>query len=395
MRWAPQFLLALFLLVVFPGCGVPDAGMSVYGSAEEPALESTHWSYTPEYAKGFTIASDTLRVMHPTSDGEIAVIPRPSGARIVTLSTTHVALLEAAGALDHWVASAYTNYLVSPAALERIAAGQVAELGEAAPLDLERLLAASPSVLTSYPFGDPLAGSGIANRIPVVPVVEYLEPHPLGRAEWMVALAWLVSNDAADETLLAFHRIAGRYKALASAAEAATAAAVSAGENPRPRVFTGSVENGVWHAPGSGSFIACFLRDAGAEYLLPGRDVEHADDNGTDDTNAEESASNVEIPFERMLVLREQADAWGLVMYHADGPLTRETVLAEDPRHAEVMPASGKVFGANTATCDYFGRAVARPDEVLADLVGLFHPELAPERVLCFDWLPDLEREQP
>ena len=93
-------------------------------------------------------------------------------------------------------------------------------------------------------------------------------------------------------------------------------------------------------------------------------------------------------------MLREQADAWGLVMYHEGGPLTRAAVLADDPRHAQVMPASGKIFGANTAMCDYFGRAVARPDEVLADLVGLFHPELAPERTLCFDWLPE-NQEQP
>jgi len=64
--------------------------------------------------------------------------------------------------------------------------------------------------------------------------------------------------------------------------------------------------------------------------------------------------------------------------------------LAEDPRHTLLLPPSGRLFGANAAECDYFGRLIAEPDALLADLVELFHPQRSPYGGAgCFQWLPE------
>jgi hypothetical protein len=68
-----------------------------------------------------------------------------------------------------------------------------------------------------------------------------------------------------------------------------------------------------------------------------------------------------------------------------------ETLLTADERHAWLVPEGVRVFGANTASCDYFGSWVAAPDALLENLIDLFHPELLSERPgeRCFEWLTE------
>ena len=66
----------------------------------------------------------------------------------------------------------------------------------------------------------------------------------------MVPLAWLAGDSAAG--VLAFDAVEAKYTA-----------AVDASINAGKRVFTGSVADGVWHAPGKGSFVAQWIEDAG------------------------------------------------------------------------------------------------------------------------------------
>ena len=181
---------------------------------------------------------------------------------------------------------------------------------------------------------------------PWVPVTEYLEPHPLGRAEWMVALAWLAGDSIAGSE--AFKEVEARYAAAADA---------SAGTGKR--VFTGSVADGVWHAPGKGSFVAQWIEDAGGTYAL-----EDVDDQ-----------SNVALSLESMLELVSKTDAWVLVTYDENGVEERD-VLEMDPRHAEVMKAVDEVWVCNTAKVDYFGEVVAHPEWVLEDLAALVQSDV-------------------
>lgn len=357
------------VLWALSGCGAPEA-----------VPEATQ-GRTPRWAHGFTwvqaagvewlevreVATDEVlaRVFRDSaslrSAGDVAqaVVLGPVARGLATLSTTHVALI-GAWAPDYapWTGGAALRFIQDPGAREAMARGTVVDLG-GPEVDKERLLALAPAALTSYPFGDPLAGLGLAGAVPVVPVLEYLEPHPLGRAEWMRAFGWMCGPEAAVRADSAFAAVERRYLALV----------VAPGNGPR--VFTGSVHEGVWHAPGGNSLVARLIADAGAEYVFADRPT----------------AENVEVPFEEMVGLAAGADAWGLIDYAPQG-LTRAGFLAEDPRHRLLVPPSGRLFGANAATCDYFGALVASPDALLADLVALFHPERAPGAGAgCFRWL--------
>lgn len=305
----------------------------------------------------------------PFGEAPHVVIGDVAARGLATLSTTHVALLAAWNRdLSHWAGGAYVDYLQEDQALHRLATGASLDFSGQPELDRELLLAANPAALTIYPFGDPLAGSSIADKIPVLPIGEYLEPHPLGRAEWMVFLGWACGKSAESQAF--FDDVAGRYLAVRDS--------VAAAAGDAPDVFAGSVRNGVWHAPGGESLVAQFLRDAGADYMFTARD----------------GHENVEVPLEEMMMMASHADAWGVV-WHAPGGLDWEAFVEADKRYEVLAPPSGKIFAANTAECDYFGSWVARPDDMLKNLAHLFHPEaVADVASPCFRWLEDARNEQ-
>jgi hypothetical protein len=296
-----------------------------------------------------------------------AVVLSAGTAGLATLSSTHVALMEPWDpGLQHWKGGGFLEYVRSDAAMDRMASGEVYNFGGNPEWNHEAIWVADVRAFCIYPFGNPLQGVEWASELPVVPLVEYEEPLPLGRAEWMVALAWLVGDSSAHVARGAFEGIARRYEQIQQAGRAQRDSLV---------VLTGSVEQGAWSAPHGGSLVAHLLEDAGAKYAFA----------------ASEGPGNVELSLEQLYALREQVDALGLVVFEPDTlNFTIASWLEDNPHHAGVIPASAKVFAANTKTCDYFGWWVAHPDALLANVRSvLYGPFEGGENPVdpCFEWL--------
>lgn len=255
---------------------------------------------------------------------------------MLTTSTTHVHLLEASDNLGAWRGGTSLQYLRDARVLAWADSTKVRDVGGDGGLNAEVVTMMNPGCILTGPNQD------LTERNwPWVPVTEYLEPHPLGRAEWMVPLAWMAGDSAAGAR--AFQAAKTRYLAAAEASKPTG-----------KRVFTGSVADGIWHAPGKSSFVAQWIQDAGGVYAL-----EDADEQG-----------NVALSLEAMLALVSSVDAWVLVTYDEQG-VDEEDVLGMDPRHAQVMEAVEDVWVCNTAKVDYFGEVVVHPEWVLEDLAAL------------------------
>jgi iron complex transport system substrate-binding protein len=313
-----------------------------------------------------TVYRDSATWSSDAHRSETAVVLGPPERGLATLSTTHLALISAwDSACFHWSGGAYTEFIRWEPALGKLARSEAQDIGGKPEVDREKLLALRPAALTTYPFGDPLEGVNVRQEIPVVSILEYLESHPLGRAEWMRVMGWMMGELPARQADVKFQQVADSYERLR----------LDLAQKPmKPRVFTGSVQQGTWHAPGSKSFIARLLADAGLDYIV----------------DADSERDNVKVPLEEMIVLSQSADAWGLVLHHPE-TLTRASFLDSDERHAMLLPPTHQVFVANTAQCDYFGWWVARPDVMLENLVALFddnHPwsyDVEP----CFEWIAE------
>jgi iron complex transport system substrate-binding protein len=106
---------------------------------------------------------------------------------IVCTSTTHIPLLDYLGETESLVGFPTTDYISSTAMRQRVDNGAVTELGIDKGLNIERLAVLKPDLVMGYTMTSDYGQFKKVEElgVPVVINSEYLERHPLGRAEWI------------------------------------------------------------------------------------------------------------------------------------------------------------------------------------------------------------------
>ena len=193
--------------------------------------------YAPSHASGFEIVgaegrqSTLLKVFNPwqgaentetvlfiASNGEKA----PAGftgqtveagaKRIVCMSSTYVAMLDALGQADRVTGVSGRDYITNTYVTTHPDA--VADVGFDGNVDYELLLAQRPDLVLLFGVS---GASGMEPKlremgIPFVYIGEYLEESPLGKAEWLVAVSEITDSRAKGEAV--FTPIPERYNSL-------------------------------------------------------------------------------------------------------------------------------------------------------------------------------------
>lgn len=281
--------------------------------------------------------TDTVGVYQLGGDGPL---PLPL-QKLAVVSTTHLPFMAALGRARTVVGAAHMDRMVDRSWTERKPA--VTEIGTATGLDLERLVMLAPDAVLDYPFGQGTERPTL--QMPTIAITEYLEEHPLGRAEWIRFFGVLLGRERLADSL--FAAIGARYM---------EAAKVSTG--PGPLVFFGSNWQQQWYAPRAGSYMARLIADAGGRYVFADR---------TGD-------GNLSLDIEAVLDLAGRADHFGQVLA-VDGTVDTRVLAGGDERLARQHALAQGGFHANSARTDVFGQAVLEPDVVLRDLHALFHPQ--------------------
>lgn len=339
--------------------------------------------YTPEYAAGFKILgadnaqSTLIQVFNPwqgakevemsyfvSRNGEQAPAgftgpTIPAGAkRIVCMSSSYIAMLDALRQVDRIVAVSGINYVSNPYILAH--KDSIKDMGPE--MNYELLLGLKPDVVLLYGIGD--AQTAVTDKlkelaIPYMYVGEYLEESPLGKAEWMVALSEL--TDSREKGIEIFSEIPKRYQALK---------ALTASVEQRPTVMFNTPWNDSWIMPSTKSYMAQLVNDAGADYIY------------------KENTSNSSAPIglETAYGLIQKADYW----INVGMASSLDELKAVNPKFTNAKSVREKTAYNNnlrlTATGgnDYWESAVVRPDVVLRDLIHIFHPELASDSLYYY-----------
>lgn len=278
---------------------------------------------------------------------------------IFAQSTTQLPMITELGLLDRLTGIGGLGLVSDPAVRAHVESGAAVEFAPNDTIDGERVVTEAPPVLLTSGSDDPAFPALRAAGIPVVGWADYLETGPLGQAEWIKVMGALTGRDA--EAAEAFAGIEQRYTALADRVR---------GSEPTP-VVAGQPYQGSWYVPSGDSTAGILYRDAGATWS--GRDTRES---GT-------SAQTLES------VLAEDGDAR---IWLADGPWnTTADIAATDPRLTSIAAAQpgGQVwtkdaFMGPTGGNQIFERGVVHPDEVLADLVAILHPQLLPDHEFVY-----------
>ncbi|MCC6839930.1 MAG: ABC transporter substrate-binding protein [Flavobacteriales bacterium] len=305
------------------------------------------------FGPGGTVDTTGIIVLAPHGAKEDlpggATLLRQPPRRVALFSTTHASFLSALGRADAVVGCAWTDRLRDPQVAGMARAGKITEIATAEGLDRERMLLLAPEVLFTYPYGNPKNVS-VGVGMSTVPVAEYLECHPLGRAEWIRAFGMLLGQE---------EQAAERFRAIVQRYQAAMASVPK--DSLAPAVFFGSSWKGAWSVPAGNSYMAQLINDAGGRYLFADR----------------QSTGNLDLDLETVLTIGAQAHRWGRIL-ELDHPVAATDVGGNDGRIMALPAFTGHgAFYGNSAESDLFGQAGLEPDVVLLDLIGILRPELA------------------
>ncbi|HRC67637.1 MAG TPA: hypothetical protein PK976_06835, partial [Bacteroidales bacterium] len=125
---------------------------------------------------------------------------------IATTSSTLISHLSSLNILDHLIGVADTSYIFHPYIRQRIHDRQVQEIARGDRIEAESLIACRPdlSFITLYAGQDYSRFQQMGLQI--VPLADYMENHPLGRAEWIRFVGYFVGKEKEADSI--FRQIA-------------------------------------------------------------------------------------------------------------------------------------------------------------------------------------------
>ena len=368
-RWIQLAVVALCAIVV-AACGRKSVSLEDF---DKPV-------YMLEYASGFDIQgadskqSVLLTVTNPwqgadgiavqlfiARDGETAPegfdgqVLEGDAERIVAMSSTHIAMLDAIGEVDRVVGVSGIDYISNPDIQAR--RDRIGDVGYEGNINYELLLSLDPDLVLLYGVN---GASGMEPKlrelgIPFLYVGDYLEESPLGKAEWLVVLSEVVGKRAEGEKV--FAEIPVRYNALKQRVAENTLDA--------PSVMLNMPYGDSWFMPSTESYAVRLIKDAGGDYIY------------------KKNMGNASTPIdmEEAYLLASAADMW----LNVGMASTLGEVKAACPKFADTRCfRNGYVYNNNARTNaaggnDYFESGVVHPELVLRDLIKIFHPELVEE----------------
>ena len=132
----------------------------------------------------YLLVSDDYEGDLPEVDELTSVVITPV-RRSVVFSSVYGGAIAELGAADAISGVTDGQYFVLPEIAEAIAAGRIADVGNSMSPSVESIVDCNPSALITSPYQGQEQGAIERLGIPVIAMVDYMEPTPLGRAEWL------------------------------------------------------------------------------------------------------------------------------------------------------------------------------------------------------------------
>lgn len=298
-------------------------------------------------SKTFYLFNDTVKVPDDIIDEEIIRIPIKSS---VAFSSTQWSVFLKLGDINRVKGILEGLYTYNTEIQNLIKSDMILDVGLEHSINTEKVIQIQPDVIlyTPYPGQDYSYLKEFCDAT-MIPFSDYLESHPLGRAEWMKVVGLLCDKE--NETAKWYDEMVERYESLCDLCNDV---------DNRPTIFSDLPFENQWYIPGGKSYMAKIFADAGADYIWKDND----------------SKGSLHVDAELVLAKAQRADFWR-VMNSYDTPFTYER-LAEENELFPLFDAfkNKRLLVCNVRETRYFEQSQYEPDVILADFIFYFHPDL-------------------
>ena len=301
--------------------------------------------------------SETYHLVPRDCTGILASDPMAIGVpvrSVICMSTTYLPHIKLLGLADIVKGVSGTRFIYDSLYSAMAEEGLIADVGAETSPDYEKILFLDCDLVLSYGISgsdnsyiDKLRALGRK----VIVINDYLEPTVLGKLEYIKLFGSLLGKrEVADSIFLAKKN---EYEAAKSCCHGA----------PKTEVLVNLPFKGIWYVPGKESYMAELVWTAGGEVL-----------------GAEEGENlSSQKSFEQMYSLASKADVW----IHLNQAVRTSDVASENAMFRQI-PAykEGKLYNNNRRVTaaggsDYWESGALYPDEILKDMIQIFHPEIA------------------
>lgn len=298
----------------------------------------------------FFLYPDSLPIPEELSNKTVIRTPVQS---VIAYSSTQWSVFLQLGEINRVKGILESNYTKNKEIKRLVNEGDIKDVGIETQIDTEKVILLQPDIILYTPYSN-TKGEELSDLSGAVmfPFADYLENHPLGRAEWLKVIGFLTCRERDTDEW--FDNIEKRYDSIRQICDNVTY---------RPTVFSDLPFEGQWYIPGGKSYIAQIFNDAGADYIWK-------DNNNT---------ASQPIDAETVMLKAGNADYWR-IMNSTNAEYSYELLSKEN----EMFTYFKSFKDRNVIVCDiqksaYFEKSQYEPDILLKDFVKIFHPELISE----------------
>lgn len=245
---------------------------------------------------------------------------------------------------------------------ERLERKELIQTSNQVQINKERILLLQPDIVITSGWNNINSDYQLLIKMGIPPLfmIEWMETKPLGRAEWIKAIALLFDKEKEADSL--FKLVETNYLAIKKE---------QSKNKSKPKILHGEEYNGVWYVAGGQSYIAQLYADAGAEYLWKKNDKSGS------------LALDVEIILEKGI----NADFW----FTTFGQNTADINYINQEKYSILKSVKENNIYSNTNRTrvmggnDFWETGNLRPDFILKDIVNiLYHKENSSDSLIFY-----------
>ncbi|MES2565420.1 MAG: ABC transporter substrate-binding protein [Bacteroidota bacterium] len=283
-------------------------------------------------------------------------------SRVASMSSIYTTMLADLHCEHTIVAIDNLDYYTNPFIQKQVKENKVMELSKGPKIEIEKTLALKPDLFLTFGMGNPqtdIENKLLESSLPIAISIDHLEETPLARAEWIKFFACFFNKESLADSL--FSLTDNQYSKLK----------VIAQQNTRkPTVLTEIKYGDAWYVPSGKSYIANLINDAGGNYFW----------------KDDQKVGSTALSFEMVYTKAKDCDFW-INQYNVN---TKKELTSYDERYSLFKAfKNGNLYNNNKIQnahgySNYWETGITHPDDVLADLIKIFSPELMPEHEFVY-----------
>jgi len=239
-------LFYISFLLIFVAC-----------DSDSVPIEATSGQALVSYARGFKVFEFDTNYVIVIGENRYSFSKNLKNSTYVLSGVTQLQFLKALNEDTSIIGLFDANYFNDSIIFSRLAKSEMLNFKQANSPDWELLVKHSGSIVLSYSSFN-LDAVMVKNlNLTILPINEFQENHPLGKAEWIKVFGVISGKFSLADSI--FRKIEERYLA---------AKPTSNDSSHKPKVIAGEYYDGVWTVPGSNSYVAALVADAGGEYII-------------------------------------------------------------------------------------------------------------------------------